>query len=90
MKHFSECPVCGSNRLIKGKMYGHQKITRPYFLPAELKQFKLSITSPYLRVEHQSYVCMDCGLILGQTALVRAQECVRKLGTDQLKERMNL
>ena len=87
MKEPSECPFCGSNRLISGKMFGPQGFG---FKPAELKFFTLSLSLYSLRVEQQSYVCLDCGLVLGETDPVRAQECVRKLGTDQLKERMNL
>ena len=90
MKEPSECPFCGSNRLIKGKMLGHWGTNEPYFEPAELKSFKLTLTPRCLTVEHESYVCLDCGLVLGKTDPVKAQEYVSEWGSDQLKERVNL
>jgi DNA-directed RNA polymerase subunit RPC12/RpoP len=90
-REFSECPGCGSNRLIKGKI-----ISSPYgrpnaaFRPAELKFWTLSLAFDNVGVAGESYVCLDCGLVLGKTDPLRAQECVRKRGTDQLKKRMGL
>ena len=82
------CPFCGGKRLVDGKLVGHAAFRRAQFKPRGLR-FKLTLTtSAYLEVDHEACVCIDCGTVIGTTNPQVAQDCIERLGTDELKDQM--
>lgn len=89
MRQTIKCFRCGSHRVVRGNVLGH-KGRRPLFRPRKSKFFKLAWTSPHLKVEHDSYVCLDCGLFWSITDAATARKKVDQWGKEDLKERLGL
>ncbi len=89
MKDDLECFRCGSRRVAKGRVIGHRGY-KPRFLPNRTRFLKLSLSTPFLKVEYESFVCADCGLFWSVTDAPAAKEKIKKWGTAELKNRLDL
>ena len=83
------CFRCHSSRVVRGNVLGH-KGRRPLFKPRESRFFKLSFSTPYLKVEYDSYVCLDCGLFWSITDAPTAREKIRQWGREDLRKNLDL
>jgi len=89
MKEKIECFRCGSDLVVRGKVIGHRGY-KPRFLPEQSKFFKLALSTPFLKIEYESYVCLDCGLFWSVTDSKAAKDKIKEWGRKELKSRLNL
>lgn len=84
-----QCPICRSKRLVNGRVY-NDKSGPTLFAPEDLR-IRFTINTPaYLYINPESLACLDCGVVLVKTNAKDARECIQKLGSDYLRQAMNL
>ena len=75
--------------MVRGDVLGHKR-RRPLFRPRKSKFFKIALSTPYLKVEYDSYVCLDCGLFWSITDAATARRKIKEWGREDLKEQLDL
>jgi DNA-directed RNA polymerase subunit RPC12/RpoP len=83
------CFRCHSHRVVKGRVIGH-KGSKPRFLPDRSRFFKLAFSTPFLKVEYESYVCIDCGLFWSVTDAGEAKNKMKQWGKESLKSSLGI
>lgn len=89
MKRQVTCFRCDSERVVKGRIIGYRG-HKPLFLPDHSKFLKLALTNPYLKIEYESYVCVECGLFWSITDDQETKKKIKKWGKKVLKDRLCL
>jgi len=82
-----KCPVCGSEKIIKGRIFNQTDYISPqaFFRPKELKPF--SLFGINVRVKKNNFAaCGECGLVWSKVNIEELTKVVTKSGRKNIKE----
>lgn len=90
-KNDTECPDCGSAKVVTGRYLGQLDVGGArVFRPRGLKALTLSLASAEITVPHTFQACLGCGLLWNRLDPARLTTIMRKAGTAATKRELGL
>ncbi|MBN2325544.1 MAG: hypothetical protein JXR73_00220 [Candidatus Omnitrophica bacterium] len=82
------CIQCQSTRIVTGALNEGVGL----FIPDEIKKIFLSVKAPYIQIDKQFSICLDCGFAWSKvyTDLEKAKSILLRWGNENLLKRLNL